>query len=107
MQRKLIQASVILALLTGPAFAQNSSLSVPVNPQKPPPTQEEIEKQKAADRAYNAAIQKSIGQYSPEFAVGGQEQATIDSALDTIAKNFVAPNQTFLTRQARVLLPAL
>ncbi|MGA2314672.1 MAG: hypothetical protein ABSF87_20345 [Xanthobacteraceae bacterium] len=58
MQRKLIQASVILALLTGPAFAQNSSLSVPVNPQKPPPTQEEIEKQKAADRAYNAAMQK-------------------------------------------------
>jgi len=58
MQRKLIQACVIIALLTGPAFAQNSSLSVPVNPGKPPPTQEEIEKQKAADRAYNAAIQK-------------------------------------------------
>ncbi|MGD0335125.1 MAG: hypothetical protein ABSA90_18005 [Xanthobacteraceae bacterium] len=58
MQRKLIQAGVIVALLTGPAFAQDSHLSVPVNPQKLPPTQEEIEKQKAADRAYNAAIQK-------------------------------------------------
>lgn len=56
MQRKLIQACVIAALSTGPAFAQN--LSVPVNPGKPPPTAEEIEKQKAADRAYNAAIQK-------------------------------------------------
>ena len=58
MQRKLIQAWVIVTVLTGPAFAQNSSLSVPVNPGKPPPTQEEIEKQKAADRAYNAAMQK-------------------------------------------------
>jgi len=58
MQRKLIQACVIVTLLTGPAFAQNSSLSVPVNTQKPPPTKEEIEKQKAADRAYNAAMQK-------------------------------------------------
>ncbi len=58
MQRKIIQACVIVTFLTGPAFAQNSSLSVPVNPPKPPPTQEEIEKQKAADRAYNAAIQK-------------------------------------------------
>ncbi len=58
MQRKLIHACVIVSLLTGPAFAQNSGLSVPVNPGKPPPTPEEIEKQKAADRAYNAAMQK-------------------------------------------------
>jgi hypothetical protein len=49
---------VIIALLTGPASAQDSHLSIPVNPGKPPPTQEEIEKQKAADRAYNTAIQK-------------------------------------------------
>ncbi len=58
MLRKLIQACVIVTLLTEPAFAQNSPLSVPVNPQKPPPTKEEIEQQKAADRAYNAAMQK-------------------------------------------------
>ena len=58
MQRKLIQAGVIVALLTGAASAQDSHLSIPVNPGKPPPTQEEIEKQKAADRAYNTAIQK-------------------------------------------------
>jgi hypothetical protein len=57
-QLNLLQAGVIIAMLTGPAFAQDSHLSIPVNPEKPPPTQEEIEKQKAADRAYNTAIQK-------------------------------------------------
>ncbi|MDR3419652.1 MAG: hypothetical protein P4L80_00130 [Xanthobacteraceae bacterium] len=62
MLRRLIQAGAMVALLTGPAFAQapqssQSSLSVPLKTERPL-TQEEIDKQKAADRAYEAAINK-------------------------------------------------
>jgi len=57
MLRILLQAGAIIAFFTGPAFAQNPSLSVPLNP-KTPTTQEEIDKQKAADRAYEAAMRK-------------------------------------------------
>jgi hypothetical protein len=63
MLRKLLPAGVIVALLTAPVFAQlappssDSTIGVPLNPQIPP-TQEQIEKRKAADRDYNAAIQK-------------------------------------------------
>ena len=63
MLSKFIRTSVILILLVGPAAAQigsttpDSRLSVPLN-MKAPKTPEEIEKQKAADRAYEAAIKK-------------------------------------------------
>jgi hypothetical protein len=62
MLRKLIQVGAIVAMCTGPAAAQQpasapSNLSIPLN-RKAPPTAEEIEKQKASDRAYNAAMQK-------------------------------------------------
>jgi len=52
---KLIQAGAIVVFLAGPASAQ--APGIPINPKRPP-TQEEIERQKAADQEYNAAIQK-------------------------------------------------
>jgi hypothetical protein len=57
---KLIQAGAIVALFTGSAFAQSSDsapVGIPLKIERPP-TQDEIDKQKAADRAYNAAIDK-------------------------------------------------
>jgi len=60
MLRKLMQAGAIVALFTGPAFAQSTDSApagIPLKPEKPQ-TQKEIEKQKAADRAYDAAINK-------------------------------------------------
>ena len=57
MLRRLIQAGAILALLTAAASAQ-STLGVPLKAPDKPLTEEEIEKQKAADRAYQAAVNK-------------------------------------------------
>jgi hypothetical protein len=65
MLRKLIRAGAIVAICVGPAAAQDpggslgssSHLSVPLN-QQAPPTAEEIAKQKASDRAYDAAMKK-------------------------------------------------
>ncbi len=68
MQRKLI-AAAIFALFTAPASAQSpgqspgqssssqSSIGIPLKVERPL-TEEEIEKRKAADRAYEAAMQK-------------------------------------------------
>jgi hypothetical protein len=56
MLRRLFLAGAILALMTGAASTQ-STLGVPLKSDKPL-TQEEIDKQKAADRAYEAAINK-------------------------------------------------
>jgi hypothetical protein len=56
MLRRLIQASAIAVLFAGPAAAQDT-VSVPLN-YKPPPTQEQTDKQKAADKAYDAAVKK-------------------------------------------------
>jgi hypothetical protein len=56
MLRRLGQALAIVVLLAGSASAQ-SNLGIPIKPDKLP-TQEESDKQKAADRAYNAALQK-------------------------------------------------
>jgi hypothetical protein len=75
MLRKLIYASAIVVLITGAAGAQSNSsaqsnsgvqsnsdyqspLSMPFKPKAPPPTQEQIERQKAADKAYDAAMHK-------------------------------------------------
>jgi hypothetical protein len=63
MLRKLIQAAAIFAICSGPAAAQvnqtpsQSNLSIPLN-QKLPPTKEEIERQNARDRDYEAAMKK-------------------------------------------------
>lgn len=63
MLRKFIPAGALVALFAAPAAAQ-SSLGIPLNPQTPP-TQEQIEKQKAADREYNAAMQKIPDKKAP------------------------------------------
>jgi hypothetical protein len=68
MLRKLIQAAAMVAICAGPAAAQDASssssslsspshLSIPLN-QKAPPTSEEIAKQQARDRDYDAAMKK-------------------------------------------------
>jgi hypothetical protein len=56
MLRRLVCAGATILLITGTAGAQ-SNLSVPFK-SEPPPSQEQIERQKAADKAYQAAIRK-------------------------------------------------
>jgi hypothetical protein len=56
MLRRLVSASLIVAICGGPAVAQDT-FGIPVNP-KHPPSGEEIEKRKATDRAYDAAMKK-------------------------------------------------
>jgi len=63
MLRRLVCAGAIVLLITGVAGAQSNSdaqspLSVPFKSKAPPPSQEQIERQKAADKAYEAAIHK-------------------------------------------------
>jgi hypothetical protein len=57
MLQKLIQVVAITVLLTGTAFAQVLPL-FKGGVDKPPPTQEEVEKQQATDKAYKSATQK-------------------------------------------------
>ena len=64
MLRRLMLVSAIAVLSAGPAAAQmespgtqGSGIGIPVNQQRPP-SAEEIEKQKATDKAYDAAIHK-------------------------------------------------
>jgi hypothetical protein len=63
MLRKLIQAGAIVALFTSPVLAQDTSASqgssfgIPLN-YKRPPTQDEIDRQKAEEQAYDKAVQK-------------------------------------------------
>jgi len=56
MLRKLIQAGAIVAFFTGSAAAQDT-LGISLNPRKQL-SPEQIEKQKAADEAYKAAMKK-------------------------------------------------
>jgi hypothetical protein len=60
MLRKLIPAAAALVLLTGTAYAQSGfpMPSISLGKDKPPPTPEEIERQKAIDNAYKAANKK-------------------------------------------------
>jgi hypothetical protein len=57
MWRRLVYAGAgaVALWITGPAGAQE--LSVPFKQKAPPPTKEQIERQKAADKAYEATIQ--------------------------------------------------
>jgi hypothetical protein len=78
MLRKLIQAGAMIALLTGPASAQapqspQSTVGIPLKSSQPP-TQEETDKQKAADRAYEAAINKIPDKKSPSDPWGNIRQ---------------------------------
>jgi len=57
MLQKVIQASVVIALLTGPAAAQ-MAFSPFKAPEKRAMTQDEIDKEAAKDREYRAAMQK-------------------------------------------------
>ena len=82
MFQKFVVTAAIAALLLGSASAQSpgpsqsSPLGIPLKSAKPL-TQEEIERRKANDRAYDAALQKipdkkppadPWGKRSPEFA---------------------------------------
>jgi hypothetical protein len=66
---KLVYASAIVLLIASIADAQSntgaqsnsdaqSPLSMPFKPKASPPTQEQIERQRATDKAYEAAIHK-------------------------------------------------
>jgi hypothetical protein len=58
MLRKLVNAGAILLLITETAMAQSkSNLGIPIK-QETPPSQEEIDRRKAVDKAYDATIQK-------------------------------------------------
>ena len=56
MLRKRICALALVAICAGPAAAQDS-FGIPVNPKRPP-SGEEIERRKATDRDYDAAMKK-------------------------------------------------
>jgi hypothetical protein len=64
MLRKLILAGATIVLLAGTAFligtasAQMPMPALHLGTDKPPPTAEEIERQKALDKAYKSAQQK-------------------------------------------------
>jgi len=98
MLRKLLPALAIVALTSGFALAQpvtqsstqsssspspaseSTTVGIPLNPQRPL-TQEEIDKQRAADRAYNAAIQKI-----PDKKPSGDPWGNIRPSSSTAAK---------------------
>jgi hypothetical protein len=58
MLRKFILAGAATALLTGAASAQMPMPSISLGEDKPPPTEEQLAKQKALDDAYKAATKK-------------------------------------------------
>jgi len=66
MLARFVCAGVAVGLIAGAAAAQSNSngsspqsnLSVPIVPQAPPPTREQLERQKALDSAYEATMRK-------------------------------------------------
>ena len=58
MRRKLLLAGAALALLTGAVSAQMPMPGLTLGRDKPPPTADQIAKQKAIDDAYKSATQK-------------------------------------------------
>jgi hypothetical protein len=92
MLRKFIQGGAILALFAGPSFAQvpqapqgaqpnQSSLGIPLSTEKAL-TQEEIDRRKANDRAYDAAMRKIPDKKPPADPWG-----SIRPGSPTAAKN--------------------
>jgi len=72
MLRKFIYAGAITVLITGAAVAQNgvdvpsqSNIGIPFKDKASPPTSEQIEKQKATDKAYDAAMHKIPDKKAP------------------------------------------
>jgi hypothetical protein len=80
MLRKLIQAGAIVVLFTGAVAAQDSA-GIPLNPRKAV-TKEDIERQKATDEAYRAAMKKI-----PDKTSSGDPWGNIRSGTPTAAKN--------------------
>jgi len=58
MLRKLTEAGLVFALLTGTASAQKLGAVPPLPSDNHPPTRQEIEAKKEADRAYKSAVEK-------------------------------------------------
>ena len=88
MLRKLLPAAAIVALTSGLAAAQpasssssSSGIGIPLHDDRPP-TAEEIEKKKAADRAYSDAIQKI-----PDKKPSGDPWGNIRPGSPNTAKN--------------------
>jgi hypothetical protein len=89
MLRKFLPAAAIIALTSGLALAQpassssssSGSLGIPLSVERPP-TPEEIEKQKAADRAYSDAMQKI-----PDKKPSADPWGNIRSGSPNTAKN--------------------
>jgi hypothetical protein len=66
MLRKLLSAAALVVVLTGPALAQLPMPALSLGKDKPPPTPEEIERQKAIDNAYRAASKKIPDKKAPD-----------------------------------------
>lgn len=86
MLRKLLSASTVVALISVPTFAQQapssgSTIGIPVNPERPL-TQEEIEKRKETDRAYNKAMEKI-----PDKKPSNDPWGSVRPSSSTAAKN--------------------
>jgi len=83
MLRKLIQAGAIVAFFVGSAAAQdiNDKPGISLNPRKQL-SPEQIEKQKAADQAYQAAMKKI-----PDKSSSGDPWGNVRPAVPTTAKN--------------------
>lgn len=87
MLQKLVHAGAIVLLITGAAAAQSNSdtptnlMSVPFKPKSPPTTQDQIERQKAADKAYDAAIRKIPDKKSSADPWGDVRPASSASAV--------------------------
>ncbi|MGO9700200.1 MAG: hypothetical protein ACLPX7_13180 [Xanthobacteraceae bacterium] len=80
MLRKLIQAGAIVAFFVGSAAAQDTP-GISLNPRKQL-SPEQIEKQKAADQAYQAAMKKI-----PDKSSSGDPWGNVRPAVPTTAKN--------------------
>jgi hypothetical protein len=98
MLRKLIQAGAILFLLTGAAYAQSGfpMPSISLGKDKPPPTPEEIERQKAIDNAYSAANKKIPDKQVPADPWGSvrpSQPAAKNNPNSAQAKNSANPPQ--------------
>jgi hypothetical protein len=87
---KLVYASAIALLITGTADAQSntgvqsnsngqSSLGIPFKSDASPPTQEQTERQKTIDKAYEATMQKLPDKKSSADPWGGVRPAKAKS----------------------------